>query len=244
MQIALAIKLAHTLLSQNEMLNIILLNLLGFAYFNNHTRLINLCMFGKLLYMNKDLQKLIQDHPIFTSKEARKRGIHPSILAYYIKQGTLERVSRGLYRNPNHESNIPTPWEDLVITANSIPEGVVCLISALNLYEMTDEFNRENWIAVPKSSWPKRRRHTRIVRLSNMTLGKVKMKMGSETIWIFDKERTVIDSFRYLSIEIAIKALKAYLQSTKDHQPDFNKLSKYGRILRKDITPYILALTT
>jgi predicted transcriptional regulator of viral defense system len=194
--------------------------------------------------MNIELQKFLTDRTSFTAQQARQFGIHPSLLAYYVKQGLLERVSRGLYRNPAYDSQIPTPWEDLVATAQSIRNGVVCLISALNLYEVTDEYPREHWIAIPNDTWPKRRKHTRIVRMSNMTLGKVRMKMGQESIWVFDKERTVIDAFRLLSREIAIKALKHYLQANDDHQPDFKKLSKYAEKLRFDISPFVQALTT
>jgi hypothetical protein len=63
-------------------------------------------------------------------------------------------------------------------------------------------------------------------------------------VWIFDQERTVIDSFRFLSRELAIKALKIYLQKTPTHNPNFKKLSSYSEKLRYDISPYIEAITT
>jgi predicted transcriptional regulator of viral defense system len=188
--------------------------------------------------------KLLKKHSTFTAKQARACGVHPSLLAYYVKLGTLERVSRGVYRNPAVDSKIPTPWEDLVATVQSISEGVVCLISALNIYEMTDEFPRQHWIAVPTGHWPTRRKYTRIVRMSDTMLGKKRMKMGLTSIWIFDKERTVIDSFRLLPREVAIKALKHYLKETDDHKPNFKKLSRYSEKLRYDISPYVEALTT
>ncbi|MFA6118634.1 MAG: hypothetical protein WCT85_01680 [Parachlamydiales bacterium] len=66
--------------------------------------------------------------------------------------------------------------------------------------------------------------------------------MGSIYLKIFDRERTIIDSFRYLSEEIAIKALKAYLNSKE--KPNFKKPLKYAKILRVNIKTYILAYTT
>lgn len=49
---------------------------------------------------------------------------------------------------------------------------------------------------------------------------------------------------RYLSKEIAIKALQAYLRQTGSAKPDLNKLLKYAKTLRVDIHPFIMALTT
>ncbi len=67
--------------------------------------------------------------------------------------------------------------------------------------------------------------------------------MGEFKVHIFDRERCVVDAFRYLDKETAIKALKNYLQST-DYKPQLKRLSEYAKTLRVDLTPYILAFTT
>jgi predicted transcriptional regulator of viral defense system len=117
-------------------------------------------------------------------------------------------------------------------------------VSALQIYELTEEFTHEHWIAIPFTSWPAKREHTRIIRMRNLTLGKSKMPMGEETISIFDRERTLIDCFRLLSKEVALKALKKYLQGSDQYKPDFKKLNSYSKKLRFKIAPYIEALTT
>jgi len=73
----------------------------------------------------------------------------------------------------------------------------------LALYELTDEMPREHWIAVPHSTTAPKRAGTRIVRMREMTIGKTTYTIGQETVVIFDRERTIIDAFRYLSKEIA-----------------------------------------
>lgn len=194
--------------------------------------------------MDLSISSFFENHQSFTSKEAKRFGISPSQIAYYIKKGDVERVSRGVYRSLKVESSIPTPWEDLVITARSIPQGVICLISALQIYELTDEFAHEHWIAVPFTSWPAKREHTRIIRMRNLALGKIKLPMGKESVVIFDRERTIIDCFRLISKEVALKALKKYLQGSDNYKPDFKKLNTYAKKLRFEITPYIEAMTT
>lgn len=196
------------------------------------------------LKMESKLKSLLNRKSIFTTAQAEKLGISRVTIARYAKNGTIERVSRGLYRNPKADTKVPPQWEDLVATARSIPGGVVSLISALALYEMTDEIPRQHWIAVSNSRQAPRRSHTRIVRFRNMKLGQTKMKVGGQTIKIFDRERTVVDAFRYLSNEVAIKALKVYLKPSARHRPDLGKLNRYARKLRTHVADYVLALTT
>ena len=160
------------------------------------------------------LEKLkpLRKKPYFTVSEAERLGVYASLLAYHSRQGRIERVGKGLYRFPDSVADIPINWEDLIVTATSIPGGIVCLISALAMYELTDQLPRAHWIAVPHSSRAPRREKVRIVRMRNAELGATTTKLGDAHVRIFNRERTVVDAFRYLDKEIAIKALKAYLQ--------------------------------
>ena len=181
---------------------------------------------------------------VFSSKEANQLGISSSLLAYYCKIGRLERISRGLYKTANKKLSVSIEWEDVALTAKSIPKGVICLITALTYYELTDQFAREIWIAVSRESAVPKRLHTRIIRTSNMKLGLEKIKLGEISIKIFNRERTIVDSFRHLTKEIAIKALKIYLKGDKERRPDLKKLSKYAKEMRVDISPYIETIIT
>jgi len=185
----------------------------------------------------------ILDKPCFSANEARQLGVHPSLLSYYCNNGVLERISRGVYRKANREIDIPIQWEDVALTALSVPAGVICLITALSFYNLTNEIPRQIWIAVPRESWPPTRPNARIVRMSNISLGVEVVRLGEATLQIFDQERTVIDSFRLLSREIAIKALKRYLTTTEIHKPDLIKLRDYSKELRTNISTYVEALT-
>ena len=83
-----------------------------------------------------------------------------------------------------------------------------------------------------------------MVRMRNMSLGLTNVKMGKYEMKIFDRERTIVDSFRYLSDEIAIKALQSYLKPYSGQKVDLPKLSIYAKALRINISKYIAALTT
>ena len=190
----------------------------------------------------KILNKLLK-RSTFTTRDATALGMGSSALAYYVKLGVVERISRGVYRNPKIESSAPFEWQDLLEMAQSIPNGTICLISALAYYELTLEIQREFWIAIPHEVRNSKRAQTRIIRTRNFKLGRVPLKIGEYHTFIFDKERCVIDAFKYLPRETAMYSLKEYLRRTKNHKPDLPKLARYAKELRVNITPYLEALT-
>jgi predicted transcriptional regulator of viral defense system len=182
--------------------------------------------------------------PSFTASEASVFGVSSSLLAYYVRSGYIERLSRGVYRGLELvRKEVPFEWEDLIATAVSIPNARICLISALALYELTEEIPRQFWIAIPHKQFAPKRPGVKIVRMRDIKTGSSRLKLGAFSVEIFDRERTIVDSFRFLSPETAIKALKQYL-SGKHGKPDLLKLREYSRKLRIPIENYVLAFTT
>lgn len=185
--------------------------------------------------------KALSKKAIFSSAEGREAGIPPRMLAYFCARGQIERISRGIYKIKHLDFDSEFEWEDLAVTALSIPKGVICLVSALCYYGLTDEIMREFWIAVPHATSSPARENARIVRMRNISFGQTTIKIGNQTLKIFDRERTIVDAFRYLDKETALKALQAYLKTNKGSKPDIDKLIRYAKRLRVDLTPYISA---
>ncbi|MBS4167510.1 hypothetical protein [Parachlamydia sp. AcF125] len=184
------------------------------------TQLARLIAFCRIIstkkYENK-LEKLL-GQPFFTLNEAEGRGVLRWAIIYLAKKGILEKLCPGIYRSSTYEPKVDFEWENLAFTAASIPEGVICLISALCYYGLTDQSMR------------------------NTDLGKETITMGEYRVHIFDRERTIVDAFRYLSKEIALKALRQYFTLT-DKKPNQKKLIEYANILHVNINPYILSYT-
>ncbi len=190
----------------------------------------------------KQLERFLQV-PFFTAADAEKLDVPRHALAYLVKRGTLERLYPGAYRFSQYEPEVEFQWENLALVAASVPDGVICLISALCYHDLTDQIMREIWIAVPHESHPPKRPNTRIVRMRNIELGRIEITLGEYKVYIFDRERCVVDAFRYLSKEIAIKAIQRYFHTTK-FKTEPKKLGAYAKALRVNITPYILSYTT
>lgn len=193
---------------------------------------------------NEHTLKGLFERSVFNAAEARAAGIHPSRLSYYVKTNRIERIAHGVYRGLESSVDADFQWEDLIVTVKSIPQGAVCLISALALYELTDEMPREHWIAVSHSTSAPKRESTRIVRMRDMKTGITTYTIGQETVKIFDRERTIVDAFRYLSKEIAIKALKTAVSGRSQKKLDIKKLQQYAKQFGLNLDLYILTTTT
>lgn len=178
----------------------------------------------------------------FTTDEARRSGLSPRMLNYYVGKGEIERIAKGIYRFSDYiakDENIQ--WEEMAVAAQRM-NGVICLVSALNFYGLTDEMMKENWIAVPHSNSYSHFPMTRVVRMRNMELGIHKKKIAEIEVKIFDPERTIVDSFRLLDFETAMKALKLYMGG-KCGKPNIKKIIQYSKELRTDIQKYTASLT-
>lgn len=191
----------------------------------------------------RKLGRLLRAHK-FTSKEAKRSGVTAATLAYYAKHGELERIGHGIYRGIHAPKTKDFRWEDLIDAVQRAKGGVICLISALALYDLTEEIPRQHWIAIRNETIHRTSRATRVVRMRNLTLGQTTLKIGKITVPIFDRERTIVDSFRFLPKEVAIKALKRGIAKRGDQKISAEKLLKYAKALRVKIETYLLAVTT
>ena len=84
----------------------------------------------------------------------------------------------------------------------------------------------------------------KIMRFRNMDLGKTMIDLSGINVSIFDRERTIIDAFRLLSRETAIKALKMALSAKGGSRLNLRKLQAYAKKLKFNIAPYLLTATT
>ncbi len=179
--------------------------------------------------------------PSFRSEDAEKRGVSRPLLQHYVRSGQIERIGPGIFCAPNTEIVDDPSCERMIRLTYAIPESVVCLVSALTLYELTDRIERQLWLAVPHSKFAPRIDGVRFTRFRNMDVGLSSFKIEKYKIPVFDLERTLIDSFRLLDRESAIKALQL---AARKEPLNVRKLSGYAKKLRFNITPYLLMVTT
>jgi predicted transcriptional regulator of viral defense system len=141
-----------------------------------------------------------------------------------------------------------TEHHSLVQAAARIPEGVVCLLSALRFYGLTTIVPMDVWLAVPpgaKSSrpeWPP----IRTIRMSGYAMGEgvVKHKLEGIAVRVFELAKTVADCFRFrnkIGLDIALETLREYRRS-RSWDPD--ELWRFARTDGVDriLLPYLEAV--
>ena len=170
---------------------------------------------------------------ILTMSEAIALGIHRRELYALRDKGDLEVISKGLYRLVEMpEPSLP----DFIPVAKKIPNGVICLISALAFHEITTQIPHFVYVALPRSahkptiSYPPMRYFWYSERL--LTTGIEKLVIDGCEVKIFNIEKTLVDCVKFrnkIGIDIVLEALKMYWQSRKT---DLDKLFEYARLFR------------
>jgi predicted transcriptional regulator of viral defense system len=204
----------------------------------------------KVVSVRKSAQAAIRairaEGGIVRTKDALDLGIAPRTLYWMRDNGILETVSRGLYRLADQS---PLSNQDLTTVAARIPNGVVCLISALAYHNMTAEIPWTVDVALPRGAKVPRLRHppVRFIWRSGAAFqqGVQEHELDGVKIRVYSPAKTVVDCFQYrrrVGMDVALEALKEYWR-----RPDslVAELSTYARACRVErlMRPYLEALT-
>lgn len=183
---------------------------------------------------------------VLKTREALRHGIQPRTLYFLRDRKIIEQLGRGLFRLAEMP---PLSNQDLVTVAKQIPKGIICLISALNFYELTSHVPhyiyvayQHNWFK-PKIDYPP----IKIFRYSenSYNAGIKEHIIDGIKVKIYLPEKTIADCFKFrnkIGLDVAIEALKIYWQKQKN--PNINLILKYAKICRaeKIIRPYLESL--
>lgn len=180
------------------------------------------------------------------TSDVKSRGIPTTYLTRMVRKGTLERVTRGLYARPD---NAWSEHASLAEVAKLVPQGVLCLLSALQVHELTTQLPRAVWLALPAhSKEPK----VTTVKLEVVRLNSASLRAGVTTrnidgvpTKVFDASKTIADLFKFRSRvgqDVVLEALKAYWRS--EHR-NTSALHRYARVNRVDqiMRPYLETLS-
>ncbi|MCX5903951.1 MAG: type IV toxin-antitoxin system AbiEi family antitoxin domain-containing protein [Proteobacteria bacterium] len=182
---------------------------------------------------------------IVRTSEAMRAGIHPRTLYEMLGEGVIEKLSRGLYRLADLP---PLGNPDLVSVSKRVPNGVICLISALSFHEITTQIPHEVHLAVSRNAQVPRIDYppVRIFRFSGSSYseGIEQTKVDDVSLRIYSPAKTLADCFKYrnkIGLDVAIEALKLY-RGTKRFSVD--EVMYFARACRveKVMRPYLEAI--
>ena len=171
----------------------------------------------------KSIQQAVADFRknggLLNTAKALKLGIHPRTLYAMRDKGVLERLSRELYRSSDLA---PLGNPDLVTVVVRIPEGVICLISALAYHEITTQIARKVHVAIRRNAEPPRIDYPSVhaYRFSGkaFTEGVETHERDGIPAKVYKLEKTLADCFKYrnkIGMDTAIEAVRLYRERKK-----------------------------
>jgi hypothetical protein len=106
---------------------------------------------------------------LLRSQDLVALGIARVTLTRAVRRGQLERVGRGLYGLVGRPVSAD---HSLAMVARRVPKGVICLLSALQLHELTTQLPYQVWLAIDNKAAPPKLDYPplRLVRFSGSAL--------------------------------------------------------------------------
>ena len=186
--------------------------------------------------MNKKeiAQKVLKDKDgIAKTADFTAAGMKNYEVAALCKEGFLERIRRGFYQLP-HSNQITE--EQLI--HELLPQGIVCVESALFHYGYSDFAPREWSVAVPRTASRSVKKIEEFpikayyIQKAFFSIGKCADNFNGVELAVYDRERTICDCFKYrtkLDNETFNKAVNAY---AADENKNLANLSKYAKEMK------------
>ena len=203
-------------------------------------------------YMSKQVSRFDRAVAIFRkhggilrTAQALRTGIHPSTLYAMRDAGSIEMVSRGVYRVSGSE---PLGNPDLVTVATRIRSGVICLISALAFHEITTQIPHDVHVALQRGAEEPRLDHPPIktYRFTGQafTAGVETHELDGVSVRIYSPEKTLADCFKFrnrIGLDTAVEAVRFYRER---RNVNVDALMHHAAICRveKIIRPYLEAI--
>ncbi len=196
------------------------------------------------LTAQKKLLDLFARQGVIRSRDLEQHEIQRVELSRLCDQGVILRVGRGLYRLANA---LVTEHQTLAEAGKAVPNGVVCLLSALRFHDLTTQAPFEIWIAIDvKAYLAKTGLPIKFVRFSGHALseGVENHVVDGVDVKIYNLSKTVADCFKYrhkIGLDVALEALRECRRSGRCSMDDLWRYAKICRVSNV-MRPYLEAL--
>jgi len=184
--------------------------------------------------------------PLISTAVLLKAGIGGTALTRLVRSGRLIRLGRGLYMPAGSE--LPGNWT-LQAVATRAPDTLFCLLTALQLHNLTTQSPAEVWIALGNHEHPPRMEYPplRVIRFAPASLdaGVQNMDLEGMVIRVTGPAKTVADCFKFrnrVGLDVALEALREARRTgaaSIDELWNFARVNRVHNIMR----PYLEAIS-
>jgi predicted transcriptional regulator of viral defense system len=194
----------------------------------------------------EELVKLARRLRIVRPRDLASRDIPRAYLGRLVREGVLDRLSRGVYVPAGAE---PTEHHSLAVVCKRVPHGVVCLLSALRFHGLTTQEPFEVWLAIDRKARLPRIAHPplHVVRFSGpaLTEGVEEQTIEGVPVRVTTPARTVVDCFAYrnkVGLDVALEALRDCWRQRKATMDELHHAAM-ARRMANVMRPYLESLT-
>jgi predicted transcriptional regulator of viral defense system len=160
------------------------------------------------------------------------------------RDGEVLRLARGLYQLPDA---VADARHALAQASALVPNGIVCLTSALRFHELTLQIPSAVWMAIDRTPWRPKINYPpiRFVRFTELALteGVDRYRIESVEVPITNPARPIVDCFRYqtkVGLDVAMEGLRQGLRRCKTTSDELWTYAKKARIC-SIMRPYVEA---
>lgn len=196
---------------------------------------------------NRDLAfKTFEGRNMMRLADLRAAGVTSVTLRRMQDAGEIVKLGRGVYQIADADY---TAEHSLAEAALRVPNGVVCLVSALAHHGLTDQMPSKVWMAIGHKAWAPTTSSPplRIVRFADNFLADAVdiIVIEDVSVRIFGVAKTVADSFRHrrsVGLAVALEGLQEALRQRKATASEILAAAERGRV-GTIVRPYLTAMT-
>jgi predicted transcriptional regulator of viral defense system len=192
------------------------------------------------------LLRLITNAGLLRARDLDKYGIPRTSLRILQDKGLIRRVARGLYVAEDADV---TGEHSYAEAAKAVPQGVICLLSALRMHALTTQAPFEVWMAIDVKARKPKVEHPplRIARFSGaaLTAGIQERTIEGVTVKLYSPAKTVADCFKFrnkIGLDVALEALRECLRQRKATRDEIHRMAQVCRVANV-MRPYMESLT-
>ena len=189
---------------------------------------------------------LLQKRGMARLFEFREAGITAATISRMVNAGEVNRLARGLYQLPDEPLET---FHSFAEAAKFVPNGVICLVSALVYHDITDQLPRAVWMAIGDKDWMPKQRNPpmRFVRFTDAYLADdvMTVKIEKVPVKVFGVAKTIADCFRHrrtVGHIVALEGLQKALLYRKASSAEVARHAERGGV-STIVYPYLEALT-
>lgn len=187
---------------------------------------------------------LAHEKGLIRASELSKFGASGAVLQKLLETDQLVRISRGVYMPANL---MFTEKIDHAVVALKFPQIVFCLLTALQIHELTTQLPHQLWVAIgqkaraPKLDFPP----LHVIRMSDLSFGLTTLVVdGGISIHVTNVAKTVADCFKFrnkIGIDVALEALRDAWKQNKVTMDEIWLAAEHCRV-HNVMRPYMESL--